>query len=248
MQTGAYSLHAQTTFPSGTLPSHASMLTGYCPADHGVDWNDYDPEQGYAIGTDLFDLAHAAGLRTVMLAGKQKLVQLTEPASLDEFEYINDRGLVIAQAVVDRVIPQDFGVLFVHFPTPDWMGHEYGWMSWQYLDVLRQDDRALQLMLDALDQAGMRSDTLVIVTSDHGGHDDTHGSWMPADMTIPWIVSGPGVVPGEVTVPINTTDTAATAAWALGLDLPADWDGLPVLDAFGFPSDTTRLDPRCPQE
>ena len=60
MQAGAYSLTAQTTFPSATLPGHASMLMGMCPKKHGVDWNDYDPAQGYAQGVDIFDLAHAA--------------------------------------------------------------------------------------------------------------------------------------------------------------------------------------------
>jgi len=222
------------------------MLTGFCPARHGVDWNDYDPAQGYAIGTDLFDLAHAAGLETFMVVSKEKLVQLTEPQSLDHFEYINDRGLIIAQYVAEQVIPQGFGVLFVHFPTPDWMGHEHGWMSWQYLDVLRQDDRALGILLQALDQAGLRSSTLVIVTADHGGHDTTHGSLLVEDMTVPWVITGPGVRPGELGVPINTTDTAATAGWALGLELPSDWDGLPVLEAFGLPSEQARLDPRCP--
>jgi arylsulfatase A-like enzyme len=242
---GSYSLSAQTTYPSSTLPSHASMLTGLCPDDHGVDWNDYDPAQGYAQGIDLFDLAHAAGLRTAMVVGKDKLRQLTEPASLDLFEYVNDRGLVVAQRAVDLVFPGGFGLLFVHFPTPDWMGHEHGWMSPEYMDVLRQDDRALGILLIALDEAGLGETTLVIVTADHGGHDGTHGSDRPEDMTIPWIVSGPGVLAGPIPNPVSTVDTAATAAWALGLDIPTEWSGVPVYEAFGLPYQE-RPSPRCP--
>ena len=30
-------------------------------------------------------------------------------------------------------------------------------------------------------------------------------------------------------------DTAATAAYALGLEIPAEWDGAPVYEAFGVP-------------
>ena len=78
MKTSAYSLTAQTTHPSATLPAHASMLTGSCPSKHGVDWNDYIPENGVAQGTDLFDLAHAAGMQTVMYVGKEKLQQVTD--------------------------------------------------------------------------------------------------------------------------------------------------------------------------
>ena len=235
MQTSAaYTLNAQTVYPSVTLISHSSMLVGVCPSKHGVDWNDYLPERGYANGTDIFDLAHAAGLQTVMYVGKEKLRQITEPSSTDIFVYVNDRDLVVA----DRLIadfPQDFGLLFVHFPLVDGMGHEYGWMSWQQLSVAKRADEALGNILVELDARGLRDDTLIIITSDHGGHDTTHGSKRPEDMTIPWIAVGPGVQPKVLTTPVNTMDTAATAAFVLGLPIPPEWDGVPVYEAFGLP-------------
>ena len=92
----------------------------------------------------------------------------------------------------------------------------------------------------------MRASTLIIVTADHGGHNTSHGFDIPLDMTIPWVIVGPGVQPKALTSPINTTDTAATAAWALGLPLPPEWAGRPVLEAFGFPDDAPRPQPRCP--
>jgi arylsulfatase A-like enzyme len=234
MQSSAYTLNAQTIFPSATLPSHASMLTGLCPSEHGVNWNDYLPLLGYADGTDLFDVAHENGLQTVMYVGKEKLRQITEPSSTDVFVYVNDRDLVLT----DRLIadfPQDFGVLFVHFPLVDGMGHEYGWMSPEQLSVAYRADEALGNLLAELDARGLRDDTLIIVTADHGGHDTTHGSSLPEDMTIPWIVSGPGVQPKVLTTQVHTMDTAATAAFMLGLPIPPEWDGVPVYEAFGLP-------------
>jgi len=244
MDEGAYSLVAQTIFPSSTLPSHSSMLTGLCPDKHGVNWNDYIPNKGYASGIDIFDLAHAAGLRTVMVVGKEKLRQVTEPESTDVFEFINDRDLIIAARVVE-LIPQGFDLMLVHFPTPDWMGHEYGWLSPEQYSVLFRADEALQIILNALEGAGMRDDTLIIITADHGGHNTTHGSRRLEDMTIPWIIAGPGVKHMVLSTDINTTDTAATVAWALGLPIQPDWDGRPVLEAFGLP-DEPHIQPRCP--
>jgi len=232
MQTSAYSLTAKTIFPSATLPAHASMLTGLCPAKHGVDWNDYLPEKGFARGTGLFTLAHAAGLQTVMFVGKEKLKQVSLPETIDIFRYINDRDVVIAQRITEE-FPPDFGLMFVHFATPDAMGHAYGWMTPQYLSVVRRADEAIATLLKDLDDHGLRQETLIIITADHGGHDQAHGSRMLEDMTIPWIVSGPGVRPGMLTIPIQVTDTAATAAWALGFPLPPEWDGWPVFEAFG---------------
>ncbi len=244
MQIGAYTLNAQTIKPTGTLPAHASMLTGLCPSKHGVDWNDYLPERGYAKGPSLFDLAHAAGFETDMVVGKKKLVQVTDPASLDNFTFINDRDVVITQKLLEN-FPQNFGVLFIHFPTADDMGSTYGWPSWQYWDVLRQADGALAELLKALDDRGLRDETLIIVTADHGGHGMGHYTGDPLDLTIPWVVSGPGVKPGVLKIPVNATDTAATAAYALGLSIPANWDGIPVFEAFGLTS-PARPDPALP--
>jgi predicted AlkP superfamily pyrophosphatase or phosphodiesterase len=234
MQNSAYTLNAQTVYPSVTLVSHSSMLVGECPSKHGVDWNDYSPDKGYAIGTDIFDLAHAAGLQTVMYVGKEKLRQITEPSSTDIFVFINDRDLVITEQLLAN-FPEDFGLLFVHFPTPDWMGHVYGWMSPEQLSVAYRADEALGQILAELDARGLRDETLIIITADHGGHDTTHGSTRPEDMTIPWIASGPGIQPKVLTTTVHTMDTAATAAFALGLPIPPEWDGVPVYEAFGLP-------------
>jgi arylsulfatase A-like enzyme len=233
MQNSAYSLTAQTIYPSSTLPSHASMLTGYCPAMHGVDWNDYDPEQGYAIGTDLFDIAHAAGFQTSMFVGKKKLQQLTAPESVDQFVYVNDRESVLVDRLLEE-FPTHFGVLFIHFPLVDGMGHEYGWLSPEQFSVAFHADEAFGRLLAELDARNLRGETLIIVTADHGGHKTTHGSSDPEDMTIPWIASGPGIQPKVLTTTVHTMDTAATAAFALGLESPVDWNGVPVYEAFGL--------------
>ena len=234
MQSSAFTMNAQTVYRSVTLTAHASMLTGLCPSKHGVDWNDYLPERGYAIGTDLFDVAHAAGLQTVMYVGKEKMIQITEPSSVDIYNYINDRDLVITERVIDE-FPEDFGVLFIHFPLVDGMGHEYGWMSPEQLSVAFRADEALGMILTELTERNLRSETLIIITSDHGGSGTGHGSDYPEDMTIPWIVSGPGVQPGRLDSPVHTMDTAATAAFVLDLPIPLEWDGVPVYEAFGLP-------------
>jgi predicted AlkP superfamily pyrophosphatase or phosphodiesterase len=243
MQSSAYTLNAQTVYPSVTLISHASMLTGLCPSKHGVDWNDYIPERGYAIGTDLFDIAHAAGFQTDMFVGKKKLLQLTEPESLDQFVYVNDRESMIVDQLI-AAFPQDFGVLFIHFPLVDGMGHDYGWLSSQQLNVAFRADEAFGRLLAELDARNLRGETLIIVTADHGGHDTSHGSSLPEDMTIPWIASGPSIQPKPLTTTVHTMDTAATAAFALGLDIPLEWDGVPVYEVFGLPVE--RQSAQCP--
>ncbi len=238
MESSAYSLGAQTVYPSVTLVSHASMLTGLCPAKHGVNWNDYIPENGIAEGTDLFDIAHAAGLETWMFVGKKKLKQITASTSLTGFVSGSDRDSELTDQLIEE-FPEDFGVLFVHFATVDGMGHEYGWLSPEQLSVAFRADESLGRILSELDARNLRNETLVIITADHGGHDTSHGSHMPEDMTIPWIATGPGIRPGPLITTVHTMDTAATAAFALGLEIPGEWDGVPVYEALGQPAEKT---------
>jgi predicted AlkP superfamily pyrophosphatase or phosphodiesterase len=244
MENGAYTLTAQTIYPSTTLPAHASMLVGTCPAKHIVRWNLYVPQNGYALGTDIFDIAKAANLRTVMIVAKQKLRQVTEPSSTDFFAYHDTTDKNSAPLSVLRLalqqINEGFGLMFVHFGEGDLAGHKSGWMSRAQLGVYGREDRGLGSLIQTLKDKGMYDTTLIIITADHGGHDSTHGYDIPEDMTIPWIISGPGVVPGELQSQVHIMDTAATAAFALGLSLPLDWDGIPVHEAFGMPVDETR--------
>lgn len=234
VQSGVYAYDAYTTYPSATLPSHASMFTGMCPDKNGVDWNDYIPENGFAASPSIFEIAHQAGLRTVMVVGKEKLIQLTPPENIDVFDFVNDRDSVVAERAVER-INEGFDLMFVHLPLVDILGHAYGWMSPNYITGTYRADQAIGVLLTALDEAGIRQGTLVLVTSDHGGHDTTHGSRLREDMQVPWILAGASLNPGAIPRKISTVDTAATVAYALNLPIPEIWDGIPVAEAFGEP-------------
>ncbi len=252
MQSGAYTLNAQTIMPSNTLPAHTAMVTGTCPAKNAVRWNEYVPQNGFAIGTDIFDLAHAVGLRTGIVTGKLKLRQLTEPGSTDFFGFVDNTDeekdrITLENLAVDE-IKNGFGLMLVHFPDGDIAGHEYGWLSPQQLRAYRKNDNDLGLLLKALKNNGYYEGTLFIITSDHGGRneDPKHGENLPEIMTIPWIISGPQVVPGELKSSVHIFDTAPTVAFALGLPLQPEWDGAPVYEAFGLPFDPLR-EGGCPR-
>ena len=64
----------------------------------------------------------------------------------------------------------------------------------------------------------MIDDTLIILTADHGGYRNVHGSFMQACMYIPALFVGPGVQKGyNITSYTTNKDFAPTALNALGL-------------------------------
>ncbi len=230
---GSYTWSAQTILPSTTLPSHASMLSGFPPSIHGITWDDDDPSHGCIPVPTVFAVARAAGLRTVMVVGKPKLEQLEIPGTLDRFVLAAPRDEDVANAAVTQA-RLGFDVMFVHLPETDLTGHAAGWMSPAYLDAVAGADRAVERVLEAVPDG-----TTAIVTADHGGHGYNHGTSLAVDLTIPWVIAGPGIAPGHlIRGRVDTVDTAATAAHVVGVRLPSSAPGRTVADAFlaGDPS------------
>ena len=229
---GAYTWTARTIHPPSTLPGHASMLTGYDVIDHGLSWNDYYPEMGFIKTTSVFEIAHEGGFRTSMFVAREKMQHIALPGSVDDFILVDGDYPELTKRAIGFIEP-GFGVMFIHLRSMDKAGHTYGWMSEEYLAKAAFVDQEVSLVMNALRQADLEKSTLVILTADHGGHGKNHMTGLAADMTIPWIVVGPGVIPTyNLSSQVIVYDTAATAAWALGLALPADMKGTPVSEAF----------------
>ncbi|HEX7243661.1 MAG TPA: alkaline phosphatase family protein [Longimicrobiaceae bacterium] len=238
MGEGAFTLEARTIFPSKTLPSHTSMLTGVSPAKHGITWNeDRVGETGRVAVPTVFDLADSAGLEVAAFFGKAKFHHLmgggptrfwaTAPGGVEVF--MAPRMVEDVERYLRFRKPD---LLFVHLSDVDVAGHSVGWMSLPYRMAVRRADAAVA-RIRAAARARFGDDFVLLVTADHGGHGRNHGSDEAVDMTIPWMAWGKGVAPGRIAAPITTFDTAATVLWLLGVPRPDSWDGRPVTAAFG---------------
>ena len=251
---GACTWTAQTIFPSKTLPSHISMLTGVQPAKHHILWNDYKPEEGLVKVPTIFSLAKQAGFSTAMFVGKEKLKHLLVPGSVDEFGFNRKvSGEVIKQVAGEKKPGKEGTVLtktvaadavayiaakkpnlcFIHYTDTDNVGHKAGWGSPEQIQAFADEDAGIGAVMTAIRRSGLAASSVVIVTADHGGHAKTHGDNIPDDMNIPWIAWGKGVKKNfTITAPVSICDTAATALWLLDIKLPAEFDGKPVTSAF----------------
>lgn len=231
---GAYTWWAQTVDPSITLVSHSSMLSGCVPAKHGITWNDsFHPERGYVKTTTCFELAKRAGMSTAMFSNKPKLQHIAKPGTVDHYEDVSGGAIGSSTAAANYWTQNKPALMFVHQTDPDGVGHASGWGSAAQLLSVETCDRGIGIIMNAVQASDVATETVVIVTADHGGHLKGHGSTDVRDMTIPWVCWGPGMIrPGQVEAPVFTCDTAATALVALGLEPDPDWDGKPVQEVF----------------
>lgn len=249
---GAVTWQASTIFPSLTLPSHTSMLTGVGPDKHQILWNGYTPIKGFVKVPTVFSLLKSADPKaiTAMFVGKVKFRHLWLKDSLDLFDFggpQSPKPVVAApeiekdkkpsQMVTKQAVPwlkeHKPRLTFIHFPDVDTAGHKDGWGSPQQKEALKVTDQALWQVWQAIKDAGIADSSVMLITADHGGHDKTHGLDIPDDMIIPWVAWGKGVKKNfTITEKVTTYDTAATALWLLDVPVPAEFDGKPVTSAF----------------
>jgi predicted AlkP superfamily pyrophosphatase or phosphodiesterase len=240
MREGRYSLTAQTITISRTLPAHTSMLTGVDADVHGIHWNsDKTGKFGHVKVPTVFGLAKDAGYTTAAVFSKTKFHHLEVPKTIDYVKAPRGKLAILpwpAQRTADQATEYlrtaRPNLLFVHIAEADVAAHTFGWMSGTYGRAVREADHAVARIIASADAQFGRGAYTVILSADHGGHDKTHGSTDPRDMTIPWIVWGMGVQQGDTLSGIRTMDTAATALWMLGVDAPQNWTGRAMSSAF----------------
>jgi predicted AlkP superfamily pyrophosphatase or phosphodiesterase len=233
---GAYTWNAQSVAPSFTLPAHMSMFRGVTPERHGVTDNSF---QLSAVAFPSFvDIAHQHRRQTAMFYSWEQLRDLSAHGSLT-VSYCRDGAVtpdadqIVAEEAAALLARERPDLLVVYLAESDLVGHAAGWMSAAYLQAIERMDGALGLLLATLDEANLRDEYTVLFLSDHGGHEHTHGTASPEDLTIPWIISGPPIKAGyPLTTPVRIHDTAATIAHLLGVPRPDVWEGQPVWEAF----------------
>lgn len=236
---GAYSWRAEATVPSVTQVNFAGILTACVPAKHGIDqlaWNPNPPPRVKV--TTIFDVLATHGRPAVALLGHEKLYPVETPratAAGVHFLHSPHGAKAAAPLAAEHLRRLQPAFTFVYFGDLDGVGHRAGWLSPEQVETMRTIDDGVAQVFAAIQSTAMKDHTIVIVTSDHGGRGKSHSAATPEDRTLPWVIWGPGVQPGELPAterPIWNYDTAATALHVLDLPRPAEWDGRAITEAF----------------
>lgn len=225
MASGASTLTAQSVMPSITLPCHMTIFHSVPPARHGVTSNQWQPMARPLPG--LVDVAAQNYKQCAFFYNWEELRDLSRPGNL-AYSYFRQNVYtdpmgdgVIADAAASYIALERPDLAFVYLGTVDTIGHIAGWMSEAYLQQVTRVDGYLGRLLQAI------PDTYtILLQSDHGGHDRSHGTDSAEDMTIPWMVAGPGIKSGyTIQARVSLLDTAPTLAHILGLTPHREWEG-----------------------
>ena len=221
----AASMAAQTVFPPVTLPCHLSLFHSVDPSRHGTTGNVYAPQVRPING--LCEVIKKNNKKSAFFYNWEELRDLTRPGSL-KFSYYCDESAyeygksneMLSDAAIDFLLHNDVDFAFIYLGEVDNVGHASGWMGDKYMTSVQDSWRIISKVIGKLPD-----EYTFIVTADHGGHDRTHGTEMPEDMTIPLIISGKDFKAGSSLDGANIKDIAPTVTKLLGIEPDSEWEG-----------------------
>ena len=219
-----HTLKGQTVMPSVTLPCHVSLFHSVPPQRHNILTNTYVPQVRPIRG--ICEVLKDAKKNSALFYNWEQLKDLARPGSLCYANFIAGRCYGYEEAnrqLTENAIAflktnaADF--TFLYLGWTDEAGHAQGWMGEEYLRSVYESFACIQAVTRALSD-----DYLVILTADHGGHERSHGTEMPEDMTIPILFYHPSFVSRELE-DANIIDLAPTLVSAMGIAPDEDWEG-----------------------
>ena len=244
-----------------TLPSHASLLSGLLPPEHGVRNN-----IGYRLDPKHETLAGALRARGYATGAAVSAYVLRRASGLDSgFDFYDEVSTAKgAKAIgevqrdgretVARALEWLRGTserpffLFLHLyePHTPWTppAAERARYGATYEGEIAAADAALSVLLDGLRELGRYDDALVVLVSDHGegllDHgEQEHGILLYREaLHVPLLMKLPRSERGGTTqaVPVGLRDVLPTLAAALGVQAPAAALGRNLLEPDGAPT------------
>ncbi len=244
MQNGSYSMTAKAVFPSSSSPNWASMITGTSPAHHEIWSNDWKR-------ADIAEKAYCGGKKGQLYPTIFRVVrEQNKDAKIACFYDWDDFGRLMeddvctvkvdgkgeddtAAQAADYIAANAPLFTFIHLDHVDHAGHEAGHGTLIYYRSVSKADSLIGKILNAIRASGQAENTVVLITADHGGLGKGHGGYSPAEINIPWIISGKGIKKNhELSTPIDTFDTAVTVAKVLKVIPFECWTGKAVVEAM----------------
>jgi uncharacterized protein YjdB len=229
MSEGAGTYEAKAMLPTISGQNWGSMLHGVVPSKHGLNngniGNPYPEKNPYPSYMKLLKqerpMLNQASFTTWSPINKGII---EDSAGAYKVNGGNDNNTT--QKTVDYIKAEGKNSrnIFVHLDEVDGAGHNYGYGSLKWYEALQKADQHVGQIVEALEEEGLMKDSLIIVTTDHGGKGSGHGGSSSEEQTIFWTAKGNSIKPGTVLSDVENIDTAAVVAHALRLDIPENWD------------------------
>ncbi|MBR6557853.1 MAG: alkaline phosphatase family protein [Clostridia bacterium] len=218
--------------PTSTVSSWTTLL-------HGIEYNAHGLIEGVKDKAYPTDSPYPSIFRAVLEAKPDsKVVSVCRWRDINN-NFIEDGigiekitmekdDLFVAETACEYVNKNGAPTLmFVQLDFPDDRGHNSaaGFGGDEHLSAISRTDTLIDAVYRAYERQGVLDDTLVIVTSNHGGYLWDHGGNSDGEKNVMFAVRGKNVIKNGSAEDMDIRDIAPIVMHALGLESPEGWTG-----------------------
>lgn len=245
MKEGCYTLKKRSVLPSSSAVNWASMFMGAGPELHGyTEWGSQTPElpsrvlNEHKIFPTVFSELRKADSKAEIgvlyeWGGIKYLVDTLAVSYHAQAPDYNKYPTALCEMACKYIKEKKPTLAAICFDNPDHVGHADGHDTPAYYAKLKEIDGYIKQIVDAIKAAGIYDDTIIILTSDHGGINKGHGGKTMLEMETPFIIAGKNIKKGGAfEESMMQFDCAATIAAIFGLKQPQVWIGRPMMQVF----------------
>lgn len=241
---GAYTTKKRSVLPSSSAVNWAAMFMGAPTEIHGyTTWGSRSPEIPERfefknnIYPTMFQLARDKypDAEIGCIYDWDGIKYLVDTLSLSHHAKTPDIEMLSMAKMASDYIKESKPMLAAFiFDQPDHVGHTIGWATPEYEEVLKNEDACVKQIVDAIKEAGIYDESVIIVTADHGGINTGHGSISLNEMETPFVICGPGIKKGVCfdDYSMMQYDVASTVLKLLDVEQPQIYVGRPVAPVF----------------
>lgn len=241
MEHGAWTLAKRSVMPSASAINWASMFNGLPTEMHGFDkWNSTKgtipstSDNGHGIPPTVFTVLREQfpNAETGIVFDWNGIGAVCDTNAVNYWKYIGTYGSnnipveEYTKLATDYIKEKKPFFFTFYYGVLDHTGHSKGWYGPEYMDCQKELDKGVGMIIQALKDAGIYDDTVIIMSADHGGKGKGHGKFTMLELETPFIVYGKKIKAGyEISAPMMQYDTPAIILDILGARIPDDWRG-----------------------
>lgn len=245
MDAGCYTLKKRSVLPSSSAVNWASMFMGAGPELHGyTEWGSRTPElpsrvlNEHGIFPTVFSELRKAAPDAEMgvLYEWDGIKYLVDTLALNHHAQApdyNTHPTALCDMACEYIMQKKPVLSAFCFDNPDHVGHGDGHDTPAYYAKLKELDGYVGRIVDAIKEAGIYENSIIIVTADHGGINKGHGGKTMEEMETPFIIAGKNIKKGGAfEESMMQFDCASTIASVFNLEQPQVWIGRPMTQVF----------------
>ena len=225
IENGVFTYQAQAVLPSASFQNWGALLHGVEATVHQI--SDSNPIQEDTPFPSFLKVLQQSDptLSCAAFSCWNPINQYIIEQSIDCHRVSKpDSELVHTAAQYIRQSPPD--LFFMQLDDVDAAGHREGYGSEKYLQQIEKTDSEIGVVVQAIHDANIYSESLILIISDHGGFGTGHGGDAPECLENFRSIRGPGVTQGiELDQPLSIKDTASVILHAFNVPIPHGYEG-----------------------